>query len=132
MRQFFATTNEVASTARGACRAETPKHHRYVGHVATHRTRAVLARADRHDTRVVGTAPTVGLRPMTPFMDAGDTIDPSVSVPTASGARPAAIAAAPDPDDEPPAERSSAHGLATSPPVAEYPLVERGERMLAH
>src|ERR1700689_409851 len=82
-------------------------------------------------TCVLGTAPTVGLRPTTPFIDAGDTIEPSVSVPTASGATPAAPAA-PDPDDEPPAGRSRAHGLATSPPLAEYPLVERGERILAH
>src|SRR5271169_2731201 len=82
-------------------------------------------------TPTVGTLPTVGLRPATPLTDAGHTIDPSVSVPTANGASPAA-SAAPDPDDEPPADRSRAHGLATSPPVAEKPLDERRERMLAH
>jgi hypothetical protein len=44
------------------------------------------------------TKPTVGLMPTQPFNEAGHTIDPSVSLPTASGASPAAIAA-PDPDD---------------------------------
>src|SRR5664280_2576465 len=78
-----------------------------------------------------GTAPTVGLSPTTPFTEAGHTMDPSVSVPTASGTSPAATAA-PDPEDDPPALRSRAHGLATSPPVADQPLVDRSERMLAH
>ena len=82
-------------------------------------------------TPPVGTAPTVGLSPTTPLTDAGQTMEPSVSVPTARGTSPAATAA-PDPDDEPPALRSSAHGFPTSPPVADHPLVERSERMLAH
>ena len=38
--------------------------------------------------------PNVGFRPTKPLMDAGLTIEPSVSVPTPSGARLAAIAAA--------------------------------------
>ena len=82
-------------------------------------------------TWVVSTAPTVGLSPATPLSDAGQVIDPSVSVPTASGASPAA-SAAPEPDDDPPADRSSAHGLATRPPVADQPLDDLVERMLAH
>ncbi len=79
----------------------------------------------------VGTEPTVGFSPTIPLTDAGQTMDPSVSVPTARGTRPAA-SAAPDPDEEPPALRSSAHGFPTRPPVADHPLVERSERMLAH
>ena len=53
-------------------------------------------------TPLVETEPTVGLMPTTPFNEAGQTIDPSVSVPTANGIRPAATAA-PDPDEDPPA-----------------------------
>ena len=40
-----------------------------------------------------GTDPTVGLIPAMPLSEAGQVIDPSVSVPTARGARPAASAA---------------------------------------
>src|SRR5271170_3994493 len=69
--------------------------------------------------------------PATPFSDAGQVIDPSVSVPMANGASRAA-SAAPEPDDEPPAHRSSRYGLRVSPPTADHPLVEKGERMLAH
>ena len=73
----------------------------------------------------------MGFRPTTPHNAAGHTIDPSVSVPTARGARPAATAAA-DPDDEPPAERSSACGLTQSPPTALQPDVEPVDRKFAH
>ena len=69
-------------------------------------------------TCVVGTSPTVGLRPTMPFTELGQTIDPSVSVPTASGASPAATAA-PEPEEEHPGERSSAQGFPTNPPVVE-------------
>ena len=82
-------------------------------------------------TPTVGTVPTVGLMPTTPLSDAGQVIEPSVSVPIAKGESPAARAA-PDPDDEPPALRSNAHGLAQSPPTADQPLVERDDRRLAH
>ena len=58
-------------------------------------------------------------------------IEPSVSVPMASGAYPAA-SAAPDPDDDPPALRSSAHGLPVRPRTPDQPLVECDERRLAH
>ena len=79
----------------------------------------------------VGTRPTVGLMPTTAFNDPGHTMDPSVSVPMASGERPAATAA-PDPDEEPPALRSSAHGLPVRPPTADQPLDECGLRIFAH
>ncbi len=50
------------------------------------------------------TRPTVGLNPTTPLTEAGQTIEPFVSVPIATGARPTATAAA-LPDDEPQAVR---------------------------
>ena len=52
------------------------------------------------------TRPTVGLMPTTPFMAAGLTIDPSVSVPMATVQNPAATATA-EPELEPPGVRSS-------------------------
>ena len=79
----------------------------------------------------VGMDPTVGLMPVTPFSDAGQVMEPSVSVPMASAASPAARAA-PEPEDEPPGLRSKAHGLQVRPPTADHPEVERAERMLAH
>ena len=79
----------------------------------------------------VESSPTVGLSPTQPFNELGSTIEPSVSVPIASGTSPPATAA-PDPDDDPPALRSRAQGFAVSPPTADHPLVERDERMFAH
>ena len=55
-------------------------------------------------------SPTVGLIPTTPFNAAGHRIDPSVSVPTAANANPAATPA-PEPELEPPGDRSRACGL---------------------
>lgn len=46
------------------------------------------------------TSPTVGLNPTTPLTDAGQTIEPSVSVPIEADTSPAATAAA-DPELEP-------------------------------
>ena len=77
------------------------------------------------------TVPTVGLSPATPLSEAGHVMEPSVSVPIPRGLSPPA-SAAPVPEEEPPAERSRAHGLATSPPVALQPLEDLVERMLAH
>ena len=77
------------------------------------------------------TRPIVGFRPTSPLIDAGETIEPSVSVPTPSGARLAAIAAA-VPELDPLVLRSSAYGLRVRPPRPLQPLVERVERMLAH
>ena len=48
------------------------------------------------------TDPTVGFIPTQPFKEAGQTIEPSVSVPTARETKPAEIAE-PEPDEDPPA-----------------------------
>src|SRR5579863_165085 len=77
------------------------------------------------------TVPTAGLMPTTPLSDAGQVMEPSVSVPIASGASRAA-SAAPDPDEDPPALRSSRYGFTVSPPTADQPLVDLDERILAH
>jgi hypothetical protein len=53
------------------------------------------------------TSPMLGFRPTTPVALAGQTMEPSVSVPTATVARLAATAAA-DPELEPQGLRSSA------------------------
>jgi hypothetical protein len=78
-----------------------------------------------------GTEPTVGFIPTQPFRDAGQIIDPSVSLPTANRVRPAATAA-PEPEEEPPALCLWIHGFAVKPPTADQPLVDFGERMFAH
>src|SRR5699024_6046652 len=77
------------------------------------------------------TRPRVGFRPTMPQLELGDTIEPSVSVPTASVARLAAIAA-PEPELEPLVLRSRAWGLRVWPPRPLQPLTEWVERMLAH
>src|SRR5690606_39448337 len=74
---------------------------------------------------------TVGWRPTMPWTLAGQVIAPSVSVPLAAQARPAAIAA-PLPEDEPHGLRPLPWGLRVSPPTALHPLVPCDERMLAH
>jgi hypothetical protein len=53
------------------------------------------------------TSPTVGLIPTNPFAEAGHTTEPSVSVPTATVHKFAAVAA-PDPELDPQGLRSSA------------------------
>jgi hypothetical protein len=60
--------------------------------------------------------------PTTPQSAAGCRIDPPVSVPSASGANPAATAAA-DPPEEPPGTRSASHGLCVTP-KAEFSVEE--------
>src|SRR5919112_5094392 len=75
--------------------------------------------------------PTVGLRPTTPFAEAGHTIEPSVSVPTAAAPR-LALTATADPELEPHGLRSSTYGFRHCPPRALQPLVDRVDRMLAH
>ena len=59
---------------------------------------------------VRGIAPKLGLKPTTPQKAAGRITEPAVWVPTASGAWPAATAAA-EPDDEPPGVCPGAAGL---------------------
>src|SRR6185295_10866893 len=75
--------------------------------------------------------PTVGFTPTTPLAAAGHTIEPSVSVPTASGASRAATATA-DPLDEPHGLRSRTYGLRVWPPRLLQPLVDIVERKFAH
>src|ERR1700690_3212070 len=75
--------------------------------------------------------PRVGLMPTIPLAFDGHTTEPSVSVPTASAQRLAAVAA-PEPELEPQALRSSAYGFRVNPPRALHPLIEWLERMLAH
>ena len=77
------------------------------------------------------TSPTVGLSPTSPQIDDGQRIDPSVSVPTPTAARLAAMAV-PVPEEEPHGLRSMATGWRTCPPRLLHPLVERVERKLAH
>ncbi len=69
--------------------------------------------------------------PTIPQALAGQRIEPSVSVPTASGARPAATPAA-EPELEPDGLRSSAYGFAVCPPSVDQPLVEWVDRKFAH
>src|SRR3954463_6059662 len=75
--------------------------------------------------------PSVGLMPTSPLVCEGDTTDPSVSVPTATAARLAAIAA-PDPELEPDVLRSSAYGFRARPPRPLHPLAAWVERKFAH
>src|SRR5688572_3392545 len=66
-----------------------------------------------------------------PLALAGQVIEPSVSVPIAAQAKPAATAA-PLPEDDPHELRSIACGFLVCPPTALQPLDELLERMLAH
>src|SRR5262245_751906 len=77
------------------------------------------------------TSPIVGLMPTSELAPDGQTIDPSVSVPTPIAARFAAIAA-PVPELEPQGFRSSAYGLLTCPPRPLHPLVDFVDRKFAH
>src|SRR6266853_6436679 len=77
------------------------------------------------------TRPSVGLMPTSPLVVAGDTIEPSVSVPTAAAARLAAIAAA-EPELDPDGLRSSAYGFFVCPPRPLQPLDECVDRKFAH
>ena len=71
------------------------------------------------------------MSPTTPQADAGQTIEPSVSVPTATAPKLADTAAA-EPELEPHGFRSSTNGFRHCPPRALQPLDEWFERMLAH
>ena len=77
------------------------------------------------------TSPTVGLCPTTPVLPAGQTIDPSVSVPIATWAS-AAATPAPEPLEDPHALRSSTYGLLVRPPTALQPEVDMVLRKFAH
>src|SRR5690606_2857663 len=75
--------------------------------------------------------PTVGLIPTTPLAVAGQTIEPSVSVPIDPAVRFADVAA-PEPEDDPHGLRSRMYGFLHCPPRPLHPLEERVERKLAH
>ena len=77
------------------------------------------------------TRPSVGLMPTMPFDEEGQTIEPSVSVPTARAHR-LPLAAAPEPELDPHGLRSSAYGLRHCPPRPLQPLDEWVERKFAH
>jgi len=72
-------------------------------------------------------SPTVGFNPTRPFIDDGQMIDPSVSVPMPTAAKSAAIAA-PVPELEPQGFRSRTYGFFVWPPRPLQPLVLRVER----
>src|SRR5258707_12151769 len=77
------------------------------------------------------TRPSVGLIPTSELAPEGQTIEPSVSEPTPTAARLAEIAA-PVPELDPQAFRSSADGFFTSPPRPLQPPTECVDRKLAH
>src|SRR5438445_13477881 len=75
--------------------------------------------------------PSVGLIPTNAEADDGPTTEPSVSVPTPTAARFAAIPT-PVPELDPHALRSSTYGFLVSPPRPLHPLVECVDRKFAH
>src|SRR2546429_7665452 len=77
------------------------------------------------------TRPSVGLIPPSEHAAAGQTIEPSVSVPTPTAAKFAASAAA-GPELEPQGLRSSTYGFLHWPPRALHPLEELLDRKLGH
>src|SRR5882672_6642699 len=77
------------------------------------------------------TNPRVGLIPTMPLADAGQTIEPSVSVPIAPAQR-FADTAPPDPELDPHGFRSSTYGFFACSPRPLQPLVEWVERKFAH
>src|SRR5207237_10708276 len=76
-------------------------------------------------------SPSVGLIPTSPLAPDGQTIEPSVSVPTAATARSAAEAT-PEPELEPHGLRSRTYGMFVWPPMPLQPLDDGPERKLAH
>ena len=80
---------------------------------------------DSGNTPSIGKCPVEDLYPTTPLKLAGTRTEPPVSVPMASGVRPAATTA-PEPDDEPPGERamSGSRGLRGVPKCGLRPMPE--------
>jgi len=76
------------------------------------------------------TAPNVGRRPATPHCRHGETIEPSVSVPSANGTSPAATALA-EPADEPLLPFSGSYGLRVRPPCHRSPMASAPSDSLA-
>src|SRR5262245_17285355 len=77
------------------------------------------------------TRPTVGLKPTSAQLLDGETIEPSVSVPTVRAQRFAAPAV-PDPELEPEGSRSRTYGFLHCPPRPLQPLCECVDRKFAH
>src|SRR5580658_392613 len=77
------------------------------------------------------TRPMVGFIPTRPLALEGQTMEPSVSEPTATRARLAAMAA-PEPELEPQGFRSRAKGFLVCPPRPLQPEEDRVERKFAH
>src|SRR5215472_11677943 len=75
--------------------------------------------------------PTVGLMPTTPLALAGQTMLPSVSVPSDTALKLAETAAA-DPELEPHGLRLMPYGLLVCPPRPDHPLIDSKDRKLAH
>ena len=71
------------------------------------------------DSGYAGTRPKLGLSPTLPQNAAGMRTDPAPSVPTLSGPRPAATAAA-VPPEEPPGVFDGSHGLRVRPVRSEF------------
>src|SRR5712671_8154804 len=76
-------------------------------------------------------SPTVGLMPTTPLAFAGQTMLPSVSLPSPTAVK-LAPTDAPEPELDPHAFRSSEYGLWASPPRPDHPPVEKSARKFAH
>src|SRR3954452_2829000 len=76
-------------------------------------------------------SPRVGLMPTSPFCPAGQTMEPSVSVPMVAVAR-SADAATPEPELEPHGLRSRAYAMLVWPPTALQPELDWLLRKLAH
>src|SRR5690242_21661867 len=77
------------------------------------------------------TRPSVGLMPTRAFIEAGQMIDPSVSLPIPAAEKLAAIAE-PVPELDPHGLRSSAYGFLVCPPRPLQPLLACVERKFAH
>ncbi len=75
--------------------------------------------------------PNVGLMPTTPLAPDGQTIEPSVSVPTAATAR-SADATTPEPELDPHGLRSRTYAMFVCPPMPLQPLEDGPERKFAH
>src|SRR5262245_19832580 len=75
--------------------------------------------------------PTVGLMPTTPLALAGQTMLPSVSVPSETVAK-FADAAAAEPELEPQGLLLIPYGLLVCPPWPDQPLIDSKDRKLAH
>jgi len=77
------------------------------------------------------TSPSVGFMPTTPFVTAGQIMDPFVSVPTEAAAR-LAETATPEPELEPHGFWSRKYGLFVWPPRPDQPLIDLWPRKFAH